>query len=190
MAKIFKNRLKNQSGQTQRTEVIHRANNPTAAQHPSNIFNLPSDWQPLDSVSDTTNIPGTSLEIGIISRALERNEDERIELNQRRGAKGGCGHMFFSIEEIAGTCISCSSEAAQLLRQGLISQQQAEQHTLYCHSCASYCMGCFSQSLCARHTRLYQEPTGRVIPLCPSCYEQLNPKESILKKIIRFLIGK
>lgn len=187
---MFRKTEKLTRGQTQHVEARHRANIQGQRNQGPEIFNLPPDWQPLDSVSDTTNIPGTSLEIGIISRALERNEDERIELNQRRGAKGGCGHMFFSIEEIAGTCIPCSSEAAQLLRQGLISQQQAEQHTLYCHSCASYCMGCFSQSLCAKHTRLYQEPTGRVIPLCPSCYEQLNPKESILKKIIRFLIGK
>ncbi len=181
--------IKKQPEQTQCVAVNPRPHPQSANPQRPGIFNLPADWEPLDSVLDTTRIPGTGLEIGTAARVVETNRQERIEINQRRGIRGGCGHMIFSVNEIGGTCVPCSMEAAQLLNQGLISQQQAEEHTLYCTDCASYCLGCFSQCLCARHTRLFQGPTGRIVPLCPACYERLN-HTSFFEKIIRFLIGK
>lgn len=153
-----------------------------------NIFDFPSNWQPLDSVSDTTPIPGTSLEIGSIGRVFETSQDERIEINQRRGIKGGCGHMLFSLQDIGGICDWCSLEVVILLNQGSITEHQAEEYAHFCKNCASFCLKCHSQRLCARHTKIFQEPTGRFVPLCPRCYEELNPS-NLLTKIANFFFG-
>jgi hypothetical protein len=152
------------------------------------IFDLPHGCTPIDSVIEGVKIPGTDILVGNMERVIETNRQERIEFKQRQGGRGSCGHMFFDISEISGTCIPCLEEAYQLYSQGLISQQQAEQYPFYCHKCASYCMNCFSQRLCARHTKLFQEPTGRIIPLCPSCHKQLT--QSLFGKLISLITGK
>jgi hypothetical protein len=150
--------------------------------------NLPHGCTPIDTVLNTTRIPGTNLEIGTAARAVETNRQERIEFNKRHGLRAGCGHPLFSIDQLGGTCFCCEFESLQLLSQGLISRSQAEERSLYCVQCASYCINCFRR-ICASHTRLYQCPDGRFIPLCLVCHEQLTHK-SLLGKIISLITGK
>lgn len=155
----------------------------------TNIFNLPPNWQPLDTILDMTPIPGTTqLNVGKIARVIETDGDERIELNQPQGIKGGCNHMMFSIQEIGGTCDWCSLEAIQLFNQGGITKRQAEEYAHFCKNCVSYCFKCFTQRVCSRHTKLFQESTGRVVPLCPNCYEELT-HEGGLTKLLRIIFG-
>jgi hypothetical protein len=152
-----------------------------------NIFNLPPDCTPIDGVLNTVKIPGTNIEIGTIARAIERNGQERIGFEQLRGFRAGCNHPIFSIDQLGGTCFCCEFESLQLLSQNLITQSQAEERSLFCIQCASYCMGCFRQ-ICAAHTRLFQCPDGRFVPLCPAC-EQATHK-SLLGKLISLITGK
>lgn len=159
---------------------------PISTQRPS-MFNLPPDWTPIDSVIDTTRIPDTNLEIGTSARVVETNLQERIEFNQRRGVRVGCNHLIFSANKLGGICPFCMLESAELLSQGLISQLQAEEKSLFCVDCSSYCMVCFKR-ICSTHTRLFQCPDMRIIPLCPACYEQLSHK-NIIWRIISVLIG-
>lgn len=189
MFKQLINRIKAKSSPPTQVEVTQRQQQESSDEQRPDIFDLPPGCTPIDSVIEGTKIPGTEILVGNMSRVIETNRQERIEFNQRRGGRGSCGHMFFNISEISGTCIPCLEEAYQLYSQGLISQQQAEQYPFYCHKCASYCMNCFSQRLCARHTKLFQEPTGRIIPLCPACHEQLTHK-SLFGKLISLITGK
>ena len=41
----------------------------------SDISNLPPSWTPIDTVLNTTRIPGTNLEIGTAARAVETGSD-------------------------------------------------------------------------------------------------------------------
>jgi len=188
MFRRLKNIIRRPPEQMQHVTATPRLNPQPANPQEQGGFSLPTDWELIDSVFDTTCIPGTSLEIGTVARVIEHYRQGRKEINQRRGIMGACGHLIYDINEIGGVCRFCFMEADQLLDQGLINQQQAEEHAIFCTKCASYCLHCFSKRLCARHTNLFQQPTGRIIPLCPACYEKLTM--STFDKLIRFLTGK
>lgn len=184
MFERLKNLINKQSTQVEATR--RQQQEPQEARQ-SDMFNLPPDWTPIDSVVDTIRIPGTNLEIGTAARVVETDRQERIEFNQRRGIRAGCGDLIFSANEVIGPCPFCASESAELLKQGLITQSQAEERSLYCVQCASFCMACFRR-ICASHTRLFQSPDGRFIPLCPTCHKQLT--QSLFGKLISLITGK
>ena len=188
MFKQLINRIKAKLSPPTQVHVALRQEQESSDNQRPGVFNLPRDWTPIDSVVDTIRIPGTNLEIGTVARVIETDRQERIEFNQRRGVRAGCGHLIFSIDQLATPCPFCTLESAALLKQGLITQSQAEERSLFCVQCASFCMACFRR-ICARHTRLYQCPDGRYIPLCVACHEQLTHK-SLFGKLISLITRK
>lgn len=156
-------------------------------QVPHGIFNLPPDWMPIDSVIDSTQIPGTDSGVGTAARVIETDRQERIEFNQRRGIRTGCRHLVYSADQIAGSCPLCEMICFEMVSQGLMTKSQADERSLYCVQCASYCSGCFI-SICAAHTQLLPGPDGRFLPVCTVCYEKLT-KKSLIVKAISFIIG-
>lgn len=153
------------------------------------IFNVPPGCTPIDSVINFDQIPGTdNLNLGEVSRAIETQAGERIEIIQRRGARLGCGHMAYQRSEIGGSCGICGLELVPFLQQGLITQKEAEERILFCREDKGFCLACHRQDLCAKHTVLYQpEPGTPFIPLCPLCHETIKP--DLIKKLFRFLLG-
>jgi hypothetical protein len=152
------------------------------------MFDLPPGCTPIDAVLNTTRIPGTQLEIGTGDRVVESDRYGRIEFSQRRGVHPGCNHLIYSADEIAGQCPFCAMELLPLINEGQISQSQAEERSLFCIQCASYCMSCFRR-ICAVHTRIFPCPDGRVIPLCPACHEQVT-HTSLIGKLVSWIAGK
>ena len=165
--------------------------------HRQDAFNLPPGWEGIDSVVEMQNIPNTGLNIGQIARVVESPTGERVELNLQQGMRSGCDHFIYQPNpsartqgrEIGGVCIFCQQESHGLLLNGMISKQQAEERSIFCSECSSYCLVCFRKNLCARHTQIFQSPDGRFIPVCPACFEQLNPN-SLIARITSFLSGK
>ncbi|HBG28988.1 MAG: hypothetical protein A2Y10_14800 [Planctomycetes bacterium GWF2_41_51] len=154
--------------------------------HHHNIFNLPPGWKPIDSVIKSVRIPGTSLELGSAARVVETDQDERLDFDKLHGILAGCSHFIYSIEQIGGKCFVCELESIELLKQNLITLSQAEERSLYCTQCASYCMACFKR-VCATHTKLFLCPNGIYIPLCWPCHEHAT--RSFLDKLIAFIKG-
>ena len=139
-----------------------------------NAFDLPPDWDPIDSVIRGTRLPGTNIVIGSVARAAETNRQERIDFEQLIGSRLGCNHSIYSNQELGGVCPICESELYELLKEGQITERLFYERSRYCVRCASFCMICFKR-ICIDHTRLHNLPDGRVIPLCTICKEAAEP---------------
>ena len=171
----------------------HQESSSFPQQEPEDFVGLPPGFVPIESLCDMDQIPGTSRHIGSQLRIFQTPAPELVTANRRTGIRAGCGHPVFRIQQmvtpngveegIGGFCRECELEASQLLQQQVITMARAEERALFCTACASHCDGCLRCDLCLRHTRLFQEPAGGLIPLCSVCYEQAE-KERFLNKII------
>jgi len=185
LRKIFTKKHKNLTP-VQVSRIATDQHNPF---HEPGIFNLPPSIVPIDSVIDVVNIPGENgLQIMNISRVVESREGERIQMNEFRPSPSGCGHPISSLDEYGGICDFCFSKALEGFHQGGITRKQLEDLSKFCSFCASFCMNCFTQRLCANHTKLVPDEVGRKVPVCPTCYEALT-HEGGLTKLLRILFG-
>ena len=108
---------------------------------PRGYDNLPPGYLPIESYYDLHNIPGTTLDIGIILKVIQTPDNEIVSANLSKGIRCGCGHHIYLINAVAnaesihpglgGQCPFCISEATVLYNQNLISLQQAEEMSLY-----------------------------------------------------------
>jgi len=161
------------------------------------VNNLPPGVVPIESSYDLSRIPGTMLDVGAIAKLLQTSGNELVTLNQKIGVRGGCGHHIFVIDEVinqnsvqrglGGTCPYCSLEAAELLNQNLISLPQAEQMSLYCSRCASYCDGCRRGNICLRHAQQFQSLDGTILLLCPDCLRKAE-QDKFFKRTLAMML--
>jgi len=178
-----------------RHNVTTRRVQPEDQQH--HFHNLPPNITPIESTFNVQPIPGTTCSLGTIEKVLQ-NMDELITSNQRIGVCCGCGHHIFNVEEkvtqhgvqrgLGGQCSYCALEAAEYLNQNLISLQQAEEHSLYCSQCASYCDGCGRRNICIRHARPFQSLDSSVLLLCPDCL-RMAEQDKFFKKTLAMMLA-
>lgn len=172
----------------------HEETGSFSRQEDQDFCDLPPGFVPIEALYDLNQIPGTSRHVGSQLRIFQTPSDELVTANQRIGIRGGCGHPIYRTERritpqeveqgIGGVCGICAAEAAELLKQNLITVPQAEERAIYCTDCASYCQRCLRPNLCIRHTRIFRESATTLIPLCPLCHEKAQ-KEQFLGQIIQ-----
>lgn len=136
-------------------------------------------YTPIESYYDLSRIPGTNLDIGIITKVLQTSQNEIITANQNKGTPTGCGHDAFLIDAvhtdnrrcrgIGGKCYICALEAAAQFNQGLITLEQAQALSLFCSDCQGGCDNCRRQDLCLRHSHRFEDAEGHTMYLCPDC---------------------
>lgn len=159
----------------------------------SNILNT---CRPIETIVDITRVPGTELDYGTVMRLFESPDQERIEINLKLGLRAGCDHYIYKTTDqelgnsadrphLGGVCPFCTAEAVELLAAGVIDQRQAQERSIFCNKCESYCHFCLLR-ICADHTRIIQQPDGLFIPVCIACYATLRP--SLLKKLLWWVL--
>jgi hypothetical protein len=166
-------------------------------QPPNDFCNLPPGNIPIETLYEGQEIPGTSHYVGNIAKIFQTMSGEQVTYDQKKGVRCGCQHNIFSIDEkvtptgiqrgLGGTCVYCAAEAAELFKLNLISQQQAEQLSLYCSQCASHCDGCRRTDICRRHAQKFEDVDGKTILLCPACLKKAN-NEKIFNKTLAMLL--
>ena len=159
--------------------------NTSQNQFPHNSAN--TDISYTESEANIHSIAGTNIGFGTQKLVQVDSRGQAKDFSQTQSHIVGSGKLVSKIEDIAGVCRYCQTEATVALEANLITIEQAQIKSLYDIQSASRCDIC-GINTCTRHCRPIQMPDGSTRQLCVDCQKEF--KGQILKqKIIGLLLS-
>ncbi|MEN6384779.1 MAG: hypothetical protein ABFD79_06240 [Phycisphaerales bacterium] len=130
------------------------------------------------------SIGGISLEFGNheIKKIDANNHTIHVKVN--RSHILGDGLLVSGVKPtdklpgIAGVCIFCKQESADMYQKGLIDLQEAERRSLFSTLSGSQCQGCLRRDVCVRHC-CPVDVEGEILNLCPLCVKAIEDNKLI-----------
>lgn len=146
--------------------------------------NVPSQYIPIETQFEGSEIPGTQEWIGEMAKVIQTVEGEYITWERKKGIQGACGHMIYGIDEkitetelqlgLGGICKYCGNPEKNKI--GLV-----------CSRCVSHCDSCGTRSICTTHARPFTNIDGEERLLCPDCRSKAGLERFFKKTLLATL---